>query len=64
MKLSCPQETLSRGLQVVNRGVTSSSATTLPVLSNILLATDDGRLRLSATDLKVGVTVWIPAMVY
>ena len=63
MKLSCPQETLSRGLQVVNRGVSTSSASTLPVLSNILFATDDGRLRLSATDLKVGVTVWLPAMI-
>lgn len=63
MKLSCSQETLSRGLQVVNRGVGTSSASTLPVLSNILFATDDGRLRLSATNLKVGVTVWIPAMV-
>jgi DNA polymerase III subunit beta len=64
MKLSCPQETLSRGLQLVNRAVTSGAASTLPVLSNILLATDDGRLRLSATDLKIGVTLWIPAMIF
>lgn len=63
MKLSCSQEKLSRGIQIVNRGVTTTSANTLPVLSNILFATDDGRLRLSATDLKVGVTMWIPAMV-
>jgi DNA polymerase-3 subunit beta len=63
MKLSCQQETLSRGLQVVNRGVTSGAASTLPVLSNILVATDDGRLRLSATDLKIGVTLWIPATI-
>jgi DNA polymerase-3 subunit beta len=64
MKLSCPQETLSRGLQLVTRAVTASSATTLPVLSNVLLASDDGRLRLSATDLKIGVTAWIPAMIF
>ncbi|MDB5059080.1 MAG: polymerase beta subunit [Chloroflexi bacterium] len=64
MKLSCTQETLSRGLQVVNRGVTSGAASTLPVLSNILIASDEGRLRLSATDLKIGVTHWIPAMIF
>src|SRR5664280_2765087 len=64
MKLSCPQETLSRGLQLVTRAVTASSATTLPVLSNVLLASDDGRLRLSATDLKIGGTAWIPAMIF
>jgi DNA polymerase-3 subunit beta len=51
-------------LQVVGRGVSSAAASTLPVLSNILLATDDGRLRLSSTDLKIGITHWIPAMIF
>ncbi len=64
MKLSCSQEALSRGLQVVNRGVSTAAASSLPVLSNVLVATDDGRLRLSATDLKVGITLWIPAMIF
>ena len=64
MKLTCSQEALSRGLQLVGRGVSSTAASTLPVLNNILLATDDGRLRLSATDLKVGITCWIPAMIF
>jgi DNA polymerase-3 subunit beta len=64
MKLSCSQEALSHGLQIVNRGVSTGAASTLPVLSNILLATDEGRLRLSATDLKIGVTAWIPAMIF
>jgi DNA polymerase-3 subunit beta len=32
---------------------------TLPVLGNILLATDKGRLRLAATDLELGVQTWI-----
>jgi len=48
----------------VNRGVTSAAASTLPILSNILMASDEGRLRLSATDLKIGVTLWLPAMIY
>lgn len=64
MKLTCSQEALSRGLQVVGRGVSTAVASTLPVLSNILLATDDGRLRLSSTDLKIGITHWIPAMIF
>ncbi len=64
MKLSCSQETLSRGLQMVNRGVSSAAASSLPVLSNVLVATDDGRLRLSATDLKIGITLWVPAMIF
>lgn len=48
----------------MNRGVNTGAASTLPVLNNILLATDDGRLRLSATDLKIGITLWIPAMIF
>jgi DNA polymerase III subunit beta len=63
VKLTCRQDELSRGLQVVGRGVSAQAASTLPVLSNILLATDDGRLRLSSTDLKIGITLWIPAMI-
>jgi len=33
------------------------------VLSNILLATDQGRLKLSATNLEIGITCWIGAKV-
>jgi DNA polymerase-3 subunit beta len=64
LKLTCSQEALSRGLQAVGRGVSTAAASTLPVLSNVLLATDDGRLRLSSTDLKIGITVWLPAMIF
>src|SRR5205823_3950859 len=63
MKLSVPQEQLSRGLSIVGRGVASSARSTLPITSNILLATDEGRLRLSATDLEIGINLWVPAMV-
>jgi DNA polymerase-3 subunit beta len=35
----------------------------LPVLSNILLATDDNRLKLSATNLEIGINCWIGARV-
>lgn len=61
MKISVLQENLSRGLSIVSRAVSPRS--TLPVLSNILMATDGGRLRLSATNLELGITCWINAKI-
>lgn len=61
MKVSCLQENLAKGLSIVGRAVSPRS--TLPVLGNVLLATDAGRLKLSATNLEVGVTCWIGAKV-
>src|SRR5947209_6721342 len=61
MKLSCLQENLARGLSVVGRAVAPRS--TLPVLGNIYLATDGGRLKLAATNLEIGITCWIGAKV-
>ncbi|MFW6115559.1 MAG: DNA polymerase III subunit beta, partial [Chloroflexota bacterium] len=48
-------------LGIVGRAVSPRS--TLPVLGNVLVATDGGRLKLSATDLEVGITCWIGAKV-
>jgi DNA polymerase-3 subunit beta len=61
MKISCLQENLAKGLATVGRAVATRS--TLPVLSNILLETDEGRLRLAATNLEIGVNCWIGARV-
>jgi len=61
MRVSCLQENLAKGLSIVARAVATRS--TLPVLSNILLATDQGRLKLSATNLEIGITCWIGAKV-
>jgi DNA polymerase-3 subunit beta len=61
MKISCLQENLAKGLATVGRAVATRS--TLPVLSNILLQSDEGRLRLAATNLEVGVSCWIGAQV-
>ena len=61
MKVSCLQENLAKGLSIVSRAVASRS--TLPVLGNILLATDQGRLKLAATNLELAVTNWIGAKV-
>ncbi|MFZ6026948.1 MAG: DNA polymerase III subunit beta [Chloroflexota bacterium] len=61
MKVSVLQENLAHGLSVVSRAVSPRS--TLPVLANVLVATDEGRLRLSATNLELGITCWIGAKV-
>ena len=61
MKLACLQENLKRGLAIVGHAIGGKS--TLPVLSNILLATDDGRLKLAATNLEIGITCWIGAKI-
>jgi len=57
MRVSCKQENLARGLNVVGRAVSTRS--TLPVLANVLLATDQDRLKLSATNLEIVITCWI-----
>jgi DNA polymerase III subunit beta len=61
MKATVLQENLAHGLNIVSRAVSSRS--TLPVLSNILIASDEGRLRLSATNLELGITCWIAARI-
>jgi DNA polymerase-3 subunit beta len=61
MKVNVLQESLARGLSIVSRAVSPRS--TLPVLSNVLVASDEGRLRLSATNLELGITCWIGAKI-
>ena len=61
MKLSVMQENLARGLQVVSRAVSTRS--TLPVLNNVLLRTEDGGLKLTATNLEIGMTYWVPGKI-
>lgn len=61
MKLSCLQENLSRGLGIVGRAVATRS--TLPITQNILLATEQSRLKLAATNLEMATTCWIGSKV-
>jgi DNA polymerase-3 subunit beta len=61
MQVSCLQENLAKGLSIVGRAVASRS--TLPVLSNVMLATDNGQLKLSATNLEIGINCWVGAKV-
>ncbi|NLT27891.1 MAG: DNA polymerase III subunit beta, partial [Dehalococcoidales bacterium] len=61
MKLSCLQENLNRGLIYVGRA--AATRTTLPITNNVLLATDEGRLKLVATNLEMAITYWLGAKV-
>lgn len=53
MKVKCDKETLLNGIQVVYSTTTLKS--TLPILSNILLETKKDSIRLTATDLDIGI---------
>lgn len=57
MKIICTQENLRAGLQYVSRIVGSSS--TLPILNNVLLQTENGQLKISATNLEMGINTLI-----
>ena len=61
MQLSCLQENLNRGLSVVQRAV--ATRTTLPITQNVLIATDNSRLKLAATNLDIAISTWIGAQV-
>ena len=61
MKLSSMQENLNRGLNLVGRA--AAARTTLPITNNILLSTDQGRLKLAATNLEMAISCWIGAKV-
>src|SRR3972149_9478665 len=57
MKVQVLQENLQRGLSIVGRAVATRS--TLPITANVLIATDRGRVKLSATDLDIAITAWV-----
>jgi len=61
MKLSCLQENLNQGLNIVGRAV--ATRTTLPITNNVLLVTDQGRLKLVATNLEMAISCWIGAKI-
>lgn len=61
MKISVTRENLFKGLQTVSRMVKQRA--TLPVLGNILLASDKGRLKLVSTDLEAAIIEWCGAKI-
>ncbi|HXO96580.1 MAG TPA: DNA polymerase III subunit beta [Chthoniobacterales bacterium] len=61
MKFSVSKDKLLEGLSTVQNVV--STRTTLPILSNVLLQAADGKIRLTTTDLDVGVQGSVEAQV-
>ncbi|MGA0845973.1 MAG: DNA polymerase III subunit beta [Luteolibacter sp.] len=61
MKFTISKEAFLDGLQKVQHVV--SSKTTLPILSNVMLAAKDDRLQFTTTDLDVGITGSVEAQV-
>lgn len=61
MKLSLVLENLAKGLSIVSK--TATNKTTLPILGNILFKTDKGMLKLSATNLEIGINYWLGAKI-
>jgi DNA polymerase-3 subunit beta len=58
---SCALKDLADGAQAVGRAV--STRTSLPILNHILIQSEEDRLRLSATDMELGISLTIPAKV-
>lgn len=61
MKITCTQENLARALSFLERATGKQS--TLPILSNFLLRGGKGQIKLSATNLEIGVVFSIGAKV-
>jgi DNA polymerase-3 subunit beta len=61
MQVTCLRENLSRGLANVSRAVASRA--TLPVTQNVLLESDNGQLKLTATNTEISISTWIGAQI-
>src|SRR3989338_2173642 len=61
MKMLCTKKNLIAGLQTTSRVI--GGVTSLPILNNLLLKTDQGRLRISGTNLEMAVNTWVAGKV-
>ena len=61
MNVSVSQPNLAQALSIVSHAVSSRS--TLTILENILISTEEDRICLSATNLELGLRYWIPAQI-
>jgi DNA polymerase-3 subunit beta len=61
MKFKTEKENLLNGIQTVQNIITSKAA--LPILSNLLIETYNDNIRLSATDLDIGISCVIPVQI-
>jgi DNA polymerase-3 subunit beta len=61
MKITCTQEALARGLGIVGRAVATRPIQ--QIHGHVLITSDDGRLKLSATNLEITMSCWIDAQI-
>jgi len=61
MKIQVLQENLIKALNIAGRSISSKAQ--LPVLANFLLATEKNRLKVAATNLEMGVIIWLGAKI-
>lgn len=57
MKFTLLRENLQKALAIIQRIVAKNPS--LPILENVLIESDDKKLKLSATNLELGVHVWV-----
>ena len=62
MKIKTTKDDLLKGIQVVQNAVSSKS--TLPILSHILIEAKKQEIKLTATDLEIGVTIIVKGEVF
>ncbi|WP_340584039.1 DNA polymerase III subunit beta [Brucella pseudintermedia] len=60
MRVSIDRSQLAHALATVTRAIESRN--TIPILANVLLAVEDGQLRLTGTDLDVEITTRLPVL--
>lgn len=60
MRVTLDRSQLAHALATVNRAIESRNS--IPILANVLLAVEDGQLRLTGTDLDVEITTRLPVL--
>lgn len=61
MKIQISQRDLSKHINIAQKGISSRS--TLPILSGILLETEEGRLKLTSTDLEISIETYVDCQI-
>ena len=56
MRIICLQENLKNNLNITQNIIGKNL--TLPILNNLLLESENGRLKISSTNLEIGINTW------
>jgi DNA polymerase-3 subunit beta len=61
MIFTCLQENLSKGLSTVGKAISAKNP--LPILANVLIVAEDGRLKLTASNMETSISLYVGASV-